>query len=220
MNTGIYAIENTVNGKTYVGSAVNLKVREQRHLRDLRCGEHHSRKLQNSYNKHGEGVFVFKPLLVCREEDLLFYEQLAIDKYDTVKTGYNIAPTAGSAPGIKRSDETRIKMSASIKARYADLEFSARNNAARKAYYADSEVKAKTSAALKARYTDPEYRVKHSTATRAGLADPEAVAKMSAKTKARWADPEYRARMSARARAQWGNPEMRAKMQSHRGAVQ
>ena len=220
MASGIYVIENSVTGKKYIGSAVDLKIREQRHLRDLRRGEHHSKKLQNSYNKHGEEVFSFRPLLVCREKDLLLYEQLVLDKFDTVIAGYNVAPVAGSALGIKRSEETKAKQSASMKARYTDPEFRARNYAARKAYYADPEVKAKTSAALKARYIDLEYRVKHSTATRAGLADPKAVAKMSAKTKTRWADPEYRACMSAKAQAQWDNPEMRAKMQSYKGAVQ
>ena len=199
MNTGIYAIENTINGKMYVGSAVNLKVRKQQHLRDLRAGEHHSRKLQNSYNKHGKEAFVFKPLLVCRKEDLLFYEQLAIDKFNAAKGGYNIAPNAGSALGVKHSAEAKANYSAASKTKWADPEYKAKHAARMKIAMADPEYKARQSAALKTRWADPEFKAKHA----ATMADPECKAKQVAAQKANWADPEYKARVSAAIKASW-----------------
>ena len=197
MNTGIYAIENTVNGKMYVGSAADLKKRGSQHFAQLRDSVHHSRKLQRSYNKHGKEIFEFRTLLVCRKEDLLFYEQLAIDKFSAVKGGYNIAPIAGSPTGVKRTPEAKANYSAASKAKWADPEFRTRQSAASKTVQADPEYRAKISAARKATWADPEYRAKMKIAQ----ADPEYRAKISAVRKAAMADPEFRARQSATMKA-------------------
>ena len=111
MNTGIYAIENTVNGKMYIGSTVSFDRREREHFSALRNGKHHSPKLQNSYNKHGGEVFSFRPLLICRTEDLLFYEQLLIDRSDVARAGYNIAPTATGGPCGEEKQRNHFKSS-------------------------------------------------------------------------------------------------------------
>ena len=170
MNTGIYAIENTVNGKMYVGSAVNLKERRGNHFRRLRRGAHTNGKLQNSYNKHGGESFEFRILLVCRAEDLLSYEQLVIDKFDVVKNGYNIAPTAGSALGVKHSPKTKAIYGVASRTKWADPEYRARNIAAIKTGAALPEARANQSAAAKARWADPEYRTRNSAALKAAWA--------------------------------------------------
>ena len=66
--SGIYQIRNLVNGKVYVGSAVNLQHRRREHRSDLRNGNHHSIKLQRAYNKYGESSFAFEILEIrsCR----------------------------------------------------------------------------------------------------------------------------------------------------------
>ena len=61
--SGIYKIVNTVNGKKYVGSAVDIKRRWQAHKLRLRKNNHHSPKLQNAWNKHGESSFTFSDSL-------------------------------------------------------------------------------------------------------------------------------------------------------------
>ena len=53
-NTGIYAIENLLNGKIYVGSSMNLNRRKAQHLYALRNNCHHNSHLQSAFNKHGE----------------------------------------------------------------------------------------------------------------------------------------------------------------------
>lgn len=74
--SGIYAIVNTVNGHRYIGSAVDVQRRWDKHKAELRRGNHHSRHLQNAWNKYGECSFSF--LLLRKVEDqskLLLNEQ-------------------------------------------------------------------------------------------------------------------------------------------------
>jgi group I intron endonuclease len=107
----IYSITNKNNGKKYVGSAMNYNVRRVRHLSELRRQRHHSSKLQNSFNKHGENVFEFGILEVVEDiNQLIQTEQKWIDK---LKPEYNMTLIAGlnSNLGMKRSEETRKKMS-------------------------------------------------------------------------------------------------------------
>lgn len=110
MNTGIYEILNTVNGKRYIGSAVNFKARWAVHTSHLTRGLHHSPSLQRAWNKYGSEAFLFKPLLICAPTNLLFYEQRCLDGYTPE---YNICKIANSSLGVKRTDETKARISAS-----------------------------------------------------------------------------------------------------------
>lgn len=108
--SGIYKIENSVTGKVYIGSAVNLLARKRCHFSSLKHGNHKNSKLQRSYDKHGKKAFGFDVLLYCDKDNLLMYEQIAIDAMDPVSNGYNIKPIAGSTVGHKHTDETRKKL--------------------------------------------------------------------------------------------------------------
>ena len=57
--SGIYAIVNCVNGKRYVGSAVNFRRRLYGHRSHLRRGTHHNHHLQTAWVKYGHDAFVF-----------------------------------------------------------------------------------------------------------------------------------------------------------------
>lgn len=142
---GIYKIQNTENGKRYIGSAVNFARRFRRHRAELRSGTHHSRKLQNAWNKYGAGAFVFVPMLVCDPVDLRPHEQLAIDG---LKPEYNIAKSAAmpmlgmkhtpagrakiaaARTGQKMSAETRAKISVSSTGKKVSVETRAKMAAA------------------------------------------------------------------------------------------
>ena len=104
---GIYQIINTVNNKRYIGSAVNLKTREDQHFAHLRRGVHHSSYLQRSYNKYGMDAFVFETLITCHPTMCVWYEQQFLDQ---LKPEYNVSPTAGSSLGIKRREDTKEKL--------------------------------------------------------------------------------------------------------------
>lgn len=112
MNSGVYFIENINNNKIYIGSSTNVGKRLNKHLNLLRRGKHHSTILQNSWNKHGEDSFRFYLIEECKKEDLLVREQHYIDSR---KPEYNMCPIAGSQLGFRHSEETKRKISESLK---------------------------------------------------------------------------------------------------------
>lgn len=114
--SGIYQIRNLVNGKIYVGSAVNLRRRKREHFNRLKNNKHPNIKLQRAYKKYGENNLVFEIIeLVPNKEQLLDREQYYIDHLNSVNKGYNICPVAGSSLKVKRSDETKAKISETLK---------------------------------------------------------------------------------------------------------
>lgn len=116
MNSGIYQIVNLINGKFYIGSAVDLNRRGKRHFRDLRLNKHDNKYLQNSYNKYGEESFRFLVLEhVIYKEMLIEREQYYLDIfYDNCNDCYNISPTAGSNLGRIMSEEQKLKISKTL----------------------------------------------------------------------------------------------------------
>lgn len=93
MNSGIYKIVNTLNGKTYVGSTKDFQKRWKRHFNDLEKQQHSSIKLQRSYNKHGKNVFVCEIIeeIPYEKDKILEREQYWIDTLNSKENGYNIA---------------------------------------------------------------------------------------------------------------------------------
>lgn len=87
--SGIYKIENKVNGKIYVGSSKDIKNRWMQHKRELNKNTHHSVKLQRAWNKYGEENFEFSILEECAEDKRLYLEQYYIDKFKSFFEGYN-----------------------------------------------------------------------------------------------------------------------------------
>lgn len=110
-NTGIYKIVNIKNGKVYVGSAVDIKRRWLEHKILLIKGIHHSKYLQNSFNKEGIENFLFEVVEECPKDSLIEREQYWIDLFNSHNDGYNSNPKAGNSLGRKHSEETKQKMS-------------------------------------------------------------------------------------------------------------
>lgn len=107
---GVYQIRNKQNGHRYVGSAGGrtLQQRLRDHIRALERGVHHNAYLQRACNLYGLEMFEFTPLLFCDKEDVLFYEQLAIDAF---QPEYNLCPTAGNSTGYKHTAHNKRRMS-------------------------------------------------------------------------------------------------------------
>ena len=123
--SGVYIIVNTINQKVYVGSSVNVFKRWNSHKRALGKGVHHCQPLQRAWNKYGEDTFEFRfiePVKTNSKEDLIEAEQRWIDMYQASVSGYNILPNAYSHLGAKRSDESRKKLSKSLKAVFSTPE--------------------------------------------------------------------------------------------------
>lgn len=117
--SGIYKITNVETGKIYIGSTKCFEKRRSEHFGNLKNNRHHSRYLQNSYNKHGEGAFVFEIIEVCENEVLLERELYYLNKllkanennHYFYKLGYNVCRIPSSNLGTKMSNEQKRKLS-------------------------------------------------------------------------------------------------------------
>lgn len=117
---GVYTITCLPTGKVYIGSTTrSFKRRFVEHRRFLQLGMHPSRHLQHAWTKHGSSVFEFKPIIACRPEDALLYEQLAID---ALSPELNLSPTANNCVGVKHSDEFKAKCAERMRKEYASGE--------------------------------------------------------------------------------------------------
>jgi hypothetical protein len=97
----VYRILNTITGKSYVGISHNAKRRKKNHFERLKAGIHHSSKLQNSFNKHGELAFQFEIL----EQDIpvelsLDRERYWIKTLNSYRNGYNMTEGGQGVQGI------------------------------------------------------------------------------------------------------------------------
>jgi group I intron endonuclease len=107
--SGIYKIQSLIHSdRYYIGSAINIHDRWTRHLWELKKGIHGNSKLQRHYNKYGKDSLQFSVLMGCAKDDLITTEQFFIDSYNPF---FNTCKKAGSVLGIKRSDETKRKLS-------------------------------------------------------------------------------------------------------------
>jgi len=105
MSSGIYKITNLITSQIYIGSSVNVRRRMMKHRSTLKRGVHHSKRLQNSWNKYGESAFSFELLKdIPDKSELIKEEQVFID---TLRPEFNMCPTAGNRLGYKHTDETK-----------------------------------------------------------------------------------------------------------------
>jgi group I intron endonuclease len=113
----VYKITNKLDGKFYIGSTSNLIKRYYTHINHIRTGKNSCVKLIRAVNKHGEENFTFEIVCECPIEEVLKIEQRYID---SLKPHYNVAKIAGSNLGIKRTEEVKLKKSASQKENWKD----------------------------------------------------------------------------------------------------
>ncbi len=126
MISGIYRIENLLDGKVYVGSALRIPTRRSHHLGMLRRGCHDNRHLQRAWLRDGEAAFAFQIIETCNPLSLIEQEQKWIDHY--WPHVYNLRRRAESMLGFKHSTETV----AAMRARPVSLETRAKIAAANK----------------------------------------------------------------------------------------
>jgi group I intron endonuclease len=136
---GIYEIKCSETGKFYIGSSVLIWDRWRGHRNELRVGRHHNSRLQNAWNKYGEEAFRLRtlqevPRLEGENESqyrkrLRGIEQGWIDesKCWDPEIGFNLArDTTGPMVAYPCSDETRKRLSESLKGKKRSPETKAR----------------------------------------------------------------------------------------------
>jgi len=104
-------IENIVNNRKYIGSAVNIEKRWYQHRYKLNNKMHENNYLQNAWIKYGSKNFKFTILEQTNLLNLINREQYYINYFNVVELGYNLSPTAGNTLGFKFSEESKKKMS-------------------------------------------------------------------------------------------------------------
>ena len=109
----VYSIENKVNGKCYIGSTTNPRVRWSKHKGDLNRKRHHSFVLQRAWDKYGANNFELKILLQCAKKDKIEYENRCM-----VLQSYNILKTAREAYIYTPEIKTKLRV-AKIGIKYA-----------------------------------------------------------------------------------------------------
>jgi group I intron endonuclease len=128
MASAIYAIVNNVTRDMYVGSAVAVNRRWNSHRCNLRNGTHHCKHLQNAHVKYGENAFDWEIIqFVDDKTELIKKEQFWIDFFQPT---YNKRKIANSCLGVKRSEESRLKMSAAQTGKKQSEETKAKRSAA------------------------------------------------------------------------------------------
>jgi group I intron endonuclease len=90
----IYRITNLVNNKSYIGETKQRDVnsRWQNHIQSMKS-LYGATALIGAFKKYGLENFKFEVIIVCFDDDRLYYEVEYIKKYNTtVPNGYNISP--------------------------------------------------------------------------------------------------------------------------------
>ena len=112
----IYRITNMENGKFYIGSAESFARREWQHKYDLKRNTHKNPHLQASWNKHGEDMFVFEVVEQIPEgEDQLVWEDKWLRECVGKPDCYNVN-TLATAPrlGLAHTAESKIRISLKV----------------------------------------------------------------------------------------------------------
>jgi len=121
--SGVYMWVNTINGKRYVGSSVNLQRRFSAYYSVAYLTKYNTTLIHRALLKYGYSAFSLYILEYCKEEDLIKREQDFMDLYNPE---YNILKTAGNSLGVKPTEEWNLKNSLdqpkSIKVTVTDVE--------------------------------------------------------------------------------------------------
>lgn len=127
----VYSITNTITGEMYIGQTTqSLESRMRNHV--SACNSGRTTKLYVAMRKYGVDKFKSEVIAYAESKDVLDeLEAYYIQKYDTVRHGYNMGlggkinvmcsdEVAEKHDRIMRSDEVRSKISNSMRQSYID----------------------------------------------------------------------------------------------------
>ena len=143
---GIYQIENTANGKVYIGRAVDIAKRWGEHRYNLKNDQHANSHLQHAFDKYGKSAFKFAVIEECSKKDIVDRESFHIMSFPTEMT-YNKDGDYGNGV-VEPGPEARENMSKAQAGREITAEHRAKLSKASSDYYSAPENRAKTSRAL------------------------------------------------------------------------
>jgi group I intron endonuclease len=170
--SAIYGILNLINGKIYIGSAVEVLNRLRTHKARLNLNKHPSKHLQGAWNEYSGLAFEFVILEYVNDKaDLIEREEIWIELMDATnpKCGYNKRKIPTSNLGLKlgpASDARKKRMSELFTGRKYSAEAIENMAAAQRGKKYSAETRAKVSAAGR-RPSSDEKKLKISLAHKA-----------------------------------------------------
>lgn len=205
-DTGVYAIRNSLNGHSYVGSTLALRTRKAEHWNDLATRRHRNGHLQRAWDKYGSGPFGFFVLAAnVAKEDLLKLEQFY---FKALRPAYNICRVAGNTLGYLHTERAKKKIASAGLGRQASNEARAKIAASKIGRPRSPETIAKMAAGHRGKSNGPhseETRRKISLAHMGKVGHPQ-----TAETRAKIAEgmrrvmtPERRDKASEAVKAYW-----------------
>lgn len=129
MRTGIYKIQNKINGKCYVGLSVDIDKRWAGHIYKAYCetDKEYNKHLYRAIRKYGLDNFNFEVLEICDKDALPSKEIEYIAELDSFNNGYN-ETLGGDIGGFEHFGEKHPNHSLTekdvieIRTRYKNLE--------------------------------------------------------------------------------------------------
>lgn len=109
-NHFVYAIQNLINDKVYIGYSINPKNRISSHFTSLKKSVHANNHLQSAYNLYGRKCFtslIYEKF--SSKEEAFNKEKELIQIFTNIELSYNML-SGGDGGGIP-NEETRRKMS-------------------------------------------------------------------------------------------------------------
>jgi len=201
MNAGIYQIKNVINGNAYIGQSVELNRRSHDHFQRLKNNKHENGHLQNAFKKYGKENFVFDILLYCEPFELTRYEQKIVD---ILEPQYNICKECVDSPkGIKRTEESKLKMSLAANGRKHTEETKRKISLANKGRKVSEEGRYNMSVARTGHVMSEEKKQKISKSLTGRKHSEETKQKMSLARNKRIISEETRKKLSLAQKAVW-----------------
>lgn len=183
----VYLATNQVNGKCYVGQAVNLEKRKEKHAKDATRGS--MLAFHCAIRKYGFDAFDWKKLYqVCTKDVICGKEKMQLDRWERyyIKKLNTISPNGYNLTKGGDRFSGRHRLESRQKIRVASI----------------------------AHWLDPEYRKKCSKAVRISLSKPEVRNRIRKSVKKSWSDPEIYAKHKSGSKNYWDRPESRKKNSS------
>lgn len=174
----IYKIERLETGDTYVGSTINRTERKSQHYTRLKHNKHHSKHLQNAWNKYGADAFGFGVIEIFEARDKA-HRTMVETAWIRLLGTYNVMLAAD------RQGQFTI----------SEADKAARSEATLRKIEADPEYKAILTArgqSLAALMRTPEYRATMAEHGQRRWQDPTERIKLRAGMAERWENPEKR----------------------------
>jgi len=160
---GIYGIRNLINDKLYIGKTHCMYVRCHQYVYDFQNRKlgHLNDYLFNAITKNGLQNFEFFPLEFCNPENLSIRELHWITYFKTTNRNFGYNLRLDSSGGMIPAEETRTKISATLRRQWAEGLRSEHSQKLKKNWADNPERKFKQGVIFSKIRTKFEYQVHH-----------------------------------------------------------